>query len=131
MKLARRDFLHLATGAALLAAAGRTARAEAVRPLADRLADYADRIGFSDLDAVTVERVKSHLIDALGCGIGALDEPPVRICRDLASEAAGASTLIDAGKKSTPDLAAFANGAAVRYYDLNDNYASPTPQQQR
>jgi len=53
-------------------------------------------------------------------------EPPVRICRDVASAAAGASTLIGAGKKSTPDLAAFANGAAVRYFDLNDNYASPT-----
>jgi len=126
MKLARRDFLHLATGTALLAATGRAARADAVPPLADRLADYADRISFSDLDAATVERVKSHLIDALGCGIGALDEPPVRICRDVASAAAGASTLIGAGKKSTPDLAAFANGAAVRYYDLNDNYASPT-----
>ena len=45
----------------------------------------------------------------------------MRICRDVASAAAGASTLIGAGKKSTPDLAAFANGAALRYYDLNDN----------
>jgi 2-methylcitrate dehydratase len=127
MKLARRNFLHLATGATLLAATARTAWAEAVRPLADRLADYADRISFSDLDAATLERVKSHLIDALGCAIGALDEPPVRICRDVASLASGgASTLIGAGKRSTPELAAFANGAAVRYYDLNDNYASPT-----
>jgi 2-methylcitrate dehydratase len=127
MKLARRNFLHLATtGTALLAATGRAAWAETAHLLADRLADYADRIGFSDLDAATVERVKSHLIDALGCGIGALDEPPVHICRDVASAAAGASTLIGAGKKSTPDLASFANGAAIRYFDLNDNYASPT-----
>jgi len=127
MKLARRNFLHLATGATLLAATGRAAWAEAVRPLADRLADYADRISFSDLDVATVERIKSHVIDTLGCGIGALDEPPVRICRDVASMSAGGSaTLIGAGKRSTPDLAAFANGAAFRYFDLNDNYASPT-----
>ena len=84
MTLARRGFLQLSTGAALLAASGRGAWAETARPLADRLADYADRIGFADLDAATVERVKSHLIDTLGCGIAALDEPTVRICRDAA-----------------------------------------------
>ena len=94
MNLVRRKFLRLATGGALLAALGRRAQAQAARPLADRLADYADRVSFSDLDAVTIERVKSHLIDTLGCGIGALDEPPVRICRDVASAwAGGASTL--------------------------------------
>jgi 2-methylcitrate dehydratase len=126
MTLPRRKFLYLA-GAALLAAPGRRASAEAARPLADRLADYADRIGFSDLDAASVERVKSHLIDTLGCGIAALDEPPVRICRDVAlASAGGASTVIGAGKRSTPDLASFANGAAFRYYDLNDSYTSPT-----
>lgn len=126
MTLARRKFLHL-TGAALLAASVRSAWADTARPLADRLADYADRISFADLDATTVERVKSHLIDTLGCGIAALDEPPVRICRDVAlASAGGVSTVIGAGKRSTADLASFANGAAFRYYDLNDSYASPT-----
>ncbi len=126
MPLARRGFLQLSAGGALLAASGRGARAETARPLADRLADYADRIGFADLDAATVERVKSHLIDTLGCGIAALDEPVVRICRDVAlAFASGASTVIGAGKRSTPELASFANGAAFRYYDLNDSYASP------
>ncbi len=126
MTLPRRKFLYL-TGAALLAAPVRRAWAEAARPLADRLADYADRISFSDLDSATVERVKSHLIDTLGCGIAALDEPPVRICRDVAlASAGGASSVIGAGKRSSPDLASFANGAAFRYYDLNDSYTSPT-----
>ena len=126
MTLARRRFLQLSAGAALLAAPGRSAWAETTRPLAERLADYADAIGFADLDAATVERVKSHLIDTLGCGIAALDEPVVRICRDAALTSAGPSTLIGAGKRSTPELASFANGAAFRYYDLNDSYASPT-----
>jgi 2-methylcitrate dehydratase len=126
MTIARRKFLHL-TGAALLAAPIRSAWAEGARPLAERLADYADRIGFADLDAATVERVKSHLIDTLGCGVAALDEPPVRICRDVAlASPGGASTVIGAGKRGTPDLASFANGVAFRYYDLNDSYSSPT-----
>jgi 2-methylcitrate dehydratase len=34
--------------------------------------------------------------------------------------------VIGAGKRSTAELASFANGAAFRYYDLNDSYASPT-----
>src|SRR6476646_3853626 len=107
MTLARRKFLHL-TGAALLAAPVRSAWADTARPLADRLADYADRISFADLDATTVERVKSHLIDTLGCGIAALDEPPVRICREVAlASASGAATVIGAAQRSTVELASF------------------------
>src|SRR5215831_18135251 len=127
MTLARREILHLAAGATALAAFGPAASAEAIRPLADRLADYADRLRFDDLDAATVERVKSHVIDTLGCGIAALDEPPVRICRDVAlAPAGGVATVIGSSRRSTPELAAFANGAAFRYYDLNDTYASTT-----
>ena len=71
----------------------------------------------------TVERVKVHLIDTLGCGIAAFDEKPVRICRDVALAVPGAaSTVIGTDRRTTPDLAAFANGAAFRYYDLNDVY---------
>jgi len=44
----------------------------------------------TDLDAATLERVKSHFIDTIGCGIAAFDERPVRICRDVALIAAGA-----------------------------------------
>ncbi len=92
-------------------------------PLADRLAAYADTLRHDDLDAATVERVKSHFIDTIGCGIAAFDERPVRICRDVAlGVAAGAATVIGTNRRTTPDLATFANGAAFRYYDLNDSY---------
>jgi len=93
------------------------------RPLAARLATYADGLRYDDLDAATVERVKSHLVDTLGCGIAAFDERPVRICRDVALAAGGGgATVIGTDRRTTPDLAAFANGAAFRYYDLNDVY---------
>src|SRR5438132_866725 len=59
MRLLRRKFLRLATGAPLLAAVQRTALGQTARPLAERLADYADRLRFDDLDAATVERVKA------------------------------------------------------------------------
>jgi len=104
------------------------ARAEVpAHPLADRLAAYADRLRYDDIDAATLERVKQLVIDTLGCGIAALDETPVRICRDVAlsfGPTGGVSTVIGSNRRTTPDLAAFANGAAFRYYDLNDIYVS-------
>jgi 2-methylcitrate dehydratase len=135
MKFPRRRFLQIAAGAvavptmptiASVAARAQPAPARpkpASLPLAERLAAYADRLRFDDIDAATIERVKSHVIDAIGCGIAAFDETPVRICRDVAlTPGSGVSSVIGTNQRTTPDLAAFANGAAFRYYDLNDVY---------
>ncbi len=106
-----------------LPAAESAASKSPASPLAERLAAYADGLRHDDLDAATIERVKSHFIDTIGCGIAAFDERPVRICRDVAlAAAAGAATIIGTRRRTAPDLAAFANGAAFRYYDLNDSY---------
>jgi len=121
MLLARRNVLRLAAGTIALPAIQRVAHAQA--PLAERLADYAHRLRFDDLDAATIERVKAHVIDSLGCGIAAFDEPPVRICREVAlASGAGEATVLGTARRTLVELAAFANGAAVRYYDLNDSY---------
>ena len=132
MKLPRRGFLHLAAGAAALPAVSRIAGAQShlvappsqppIRPLAERLAAYADGLHYDDIDAATVERVKTHVIDTIGCGIGAFDEKPVGICRDVALVAGGNATIIGTDRRTTPDLASFANGAAFRYFDFNDTY---------
>jgi len=126
MTLARRTLLRIAAGALALPAIHRGACAQGARaqtPLAERLADYAHRLRFDDLDAATVERTKTHVIDTLGCGIAALDEPPVRMCREVALAAgSGDATVIGTARRTSVELAAFANGAAVRYYDLNDSY---------
>jgi predicted TIM-barrel fold metal-dependent hydrolase len=114
----RRRFLR---GAALVwACAAATLVAQA--PLADRLAAYADGLRYADLDPATVETTKAHIIDALGCAIAAFDEGPVRICREVAAASTGGATLLGTARRTTPDLAAFSNGAALRYYDLNDVY---------
>jgi 2-methylcitrate dehydratase len=127
MKLPRRKFLrlslHLAAGAAVLPALSREAATQSVRPLAERLAAYAHGLRYDDLDDATVERVKVHLIDSLGCGLAAFDEKPVRICRDLVlASGGGGATIIGTRRRAAPDLATFANGAAVRCLDLNDAY---------
>jgi 2-methylcitrate dehydratase len=94
-------------------------------PLADRLAAYAERLSYRDIDAAALEAAKVLVVDSFGCAIAALDEKPVRICRELAAAAGGGvSTIIGTGRRTTPDLAAFANAAAIRYYDLNDVYVA-------
>src|SRR5215467_106927 len=111
------------TGIAALGLGGLAPRAFSQSPsLAERLAAYAHALRYEDLDAATVERVKSHVIDTIGCGIAAFDERPVRICRDVALAVPGSATVIGTRRRTTVDLASFANGAAFRYYDLNDAY---------
>jgi len=129
----RRNFLRLGAGAAVIPALARTATAQThpsqakpeQPPLAERLAAYADRLRYEDLDAATIEQVKALVIDTLGCGLAAFDENPVRLCRDVVlASAGGPATVIGTNRGAPPDLAAFANGAAIRYYDLNDVYAA-------
>jgi 2-methylcitrate dehydratase len=132
MRLRRRDLVHLLAGAGALPIASRYAMpqddvlssssGQRERPLANRLAGYAHRLRYDDLDRPTVERVKTHLIDTIGCAIGAFDERPARICREVALSVAGPATIIGTDQSTTPDLAAFANGAATRFLDFNDTY---------
>jgi 2-methylcitrate dehydratase len=131
-KLTRRRLLHLSAGPAALPITSRIAMAQnnpsppvsapRERPLAERLAAYAHALRYDDLDVATVERVKVHVIDTIGCGIGAFEERPVRICRDVALAVPGTATVIGTRRRTTPDLASFANGAAFRYLDFNDTY---------
>ena len=132
MTLTRRAVLRLSAQASALPLAvaiprpvdaAETATAGAM-PLARRLAGYALGLRYGDLDPATIERIKFHLIDSLGCGIGALDERAVRICREIALPVGGSSTIIGTKSRTTAELAAFANGAAIRYLDFNDTYAS-------
>jgi 2-methylcitrate dehydratase len=131
MRIPRRQVLRVVTGAAAFPIASRIARAEdqttppsSPRPLAERLAAYAANLRYEDIDEATIESVKVHLIDSIGCGLAAFNDEPVRICRDVALANGGGSeaTVIGTTRHTSPDLAAFANGAAFRYLDLNDAY---------
>lgn len=125
----RRHFL--ASLGALAASAGGINVALAQTPdprnIAQQLAAYAASLSYDDLDDRTIETVRTHLADALGCGVAALGEKPVRIARSVALANAGSetygATVLGTSRRSSPDLATFANGAAIRYYDLNDVYA--------
>jgi 2-methylcitrate dehydratase len=105
MTLPRRRFLHLAAGAATLPMLYTSGRTQTVRPLAERLADYAHRLRYEDLDGATIERVKVHTIDSIGCAIAAFDERPVRICREVAlARGEGGATVIGTRRRAGPIL---------------------------
>ena len=78
---------------------------------------------FKDLSDAAKRELKIRVLDALGCAIGAVEAEPIRMLRAQLDDFGAASlcTLIADGK-TAPDLAAFYNGALVRYLDFNDSY---------
>jgi 2-methylcitrate dehydratase len=101
--------------------------------MADRilnhLCDYALKLSYRDLPKEVIRRAKHMVLDTVGCALGGAESPPAKIARAAASEITSAvpSTVLISGQKTSPDLAAFANGVMIRYLDFNDTYAgSPT-----
>jgi 2-methylcitrate dehydratase len=89
----------------------------------EELARFVASRSFRHLSKTSVAQLKIRILDALGCAIGALNGPPVKLLKGLETEFGGASlcTLIGGGK-TAPDRAAFYNGALVRYLDFNDSF---------
>lgn len=90
----------------------------------ERLAEYAAGLRFRDLTPEAVHECKRRLIDTLGCLAGGFDAGPSRIARALALRSRGEppARIIGTRARSSAELAAFANGVALRYLDFNDAY---------
>jgi 2-methylcitrate dehydratase len=97
--------------------------------LADRLSRYCQSLCYDDLPSAVVHEVKRRVLDSFGCAIGALTAPPCRIARQLAQAVTvpHGATLWGTSHRTLPDLATFANGALVRYFDFNDTYLAKEP----
>jgi 2-methylcitrate dehydratase len=100
--------------------------------MADRilnhLCDYALKLSYRDLPQEVIRRTKHIVMDTVGCALGAAQSPPAKIARAAAAEITSAipSTVLISGQKTSPDLAAFANGVMIRYLDFNDTYTGPS-----
>ena len=94
--------------------------------LAHQLAHFACSLNFDDLSKNVVHEVKRRLVDSLGCALGAWNEEPCAIARNVVSDfsAKHGATVIGTSHKAPPDWAAFANGCCIRYFDYNDTYLS-------
>ncbi len=93
------------------------------RNKADELAAFVARATWDDLSPDAVDALKIHVLDSLGCAIGAQGAEPITSIREHLAEfgGRGLATLIGGGR-TAPDRAAFWNSALVRYLDFNDGY---------
>lgn len=94
-----------------------------------RIAKWVAGLSYDQLPDKTVHEVKRRALDSIGTALGAYRAAPARIARMVAGSVRGEQSASIWGTKtrSTPDLAAFANGAMVRYLDFNDTYLSREP----
>lgn len=87
-----------------------------------RIAEYAAALQFEAIPPAAVYAARRHLVDTVGCALGALAAPPVVIARKIAATASGSfgASVIGLAQPTTAEQAAFANTCAVRYLDFND-----------
>jgi 2-methylcitrate dehydratase len=90
----------------------------------ERLVEYIHDSSFGALSADVTSAAKLRLIDAIGCAIGAFDEPLSVMARNVASRTSSDPPARIWGSRATssPELAAFANGVMVRVMDISDTY---------
>jgi len=74
------------------------------------------------LDDATVHQVSRHLIDSFACALGAISSRPASVARSIAATAMSSpgASIFGLQQQSTPEYAAFANTAMIRFLDYND-----------
>src|SRR5579883_1816793 len=89
----------------------------------EQLAQFVVRADYAQISEAARQALKVRILDSLGCAIGAVEGPPVVRIRAYLEQVGGHPlvTLIGGGRTS-PERAAFYNGALVRYLDYNDSY---------
>ena len=88
------------------------------------LAAYVAELHFDDLDARTVHRAKSHLLDGIGAILGGANQEVTEIAERAASRSGSSGKVPVAGRCLPSDLltAAFLQGAAAHGLELDDGY---------
>jgi 2-methylcitrate dehydratase len=88
------------------------------------LVDYAQRLTYADIPSGAIHAAKVRLIDTIACLVGAYDNPLCVSMRNIAAryEGAPAARIVGSPKKTTAEMAAFANGVMLRYLDMSDMY---------
>jgi 2-methylcitrate dehydratase len=94
-------------------------------PLSLRIAEFVAAISLDRLSDSTVRAAKRLVLDTLGCALGALGAPPVRMLEEILPPSGTASArCLGTGRRTTAEGAAGMNGALVRYLDFMDVYWS-------
>lgn len=89
----------------------------------EQLAAFVVRAAYENLSHEARQELKIRVLDALGCALGALEGPPIKMLQAQLEDFGGKplASLIGGGK-TAPDRATLYNSALVRYLDYNDSY---------
>ena len=89
--------------------------------LTEQIATFAQSLTYTDLPPAAISKAKDLILDAVGCALGAVSSPPARIAQAMAAGVTSTTpaTVLCTGHRTSPDLAAFANGVMIRYLDYN------------
>ena len=91
--------------------------------VAEQLGAFVVERTYEDLSEQARQQLKVHILDALGCAIGALQGPPIKALRTHLAEFGGQPLVsLIGGGKTAPDHAVLYNSSLVRYLDFNDGY---------
>lgn len=103
--------------------AQRGGRKEGEMTQVEQLAAFVEHMTYEDLSEEARHQLKIRILDALGCALGALEGPPIKMLQAQIEDFGGKplATLIGGGK-TAPDRATFYNSALIRYLDYNDSY---------
>jgi 2-methylcitrate dehydratase len=90
-----------------------------------QLSAFVTRVSYDDLSAEAQRHIKVRVLDSLACAVGAMGFEPMRRLRRQIEQFGGRplATIIGRGKTS-PDRAAFYNGALMRHLGFNDAFLS-------
>ena len=93
------------------------------KTLAEQLAAFVVRMRYENISEDARQQLKIHILDSIGCAIGALAAPPVKALHAQLDEFGGKPlTSLIGGGKSDPVFTAFYNSALERYLDFMDSY---------
>jgi 2-methylcitrate dehydratase len=94
--------------------------------IVEQLSTYVAGLRYEDLPQEAVHQAKRLIVDSVGCVLGGYASEPAAIAREMAATVTCSqpATVMVAGHRTSPDLAAFANGVMLRFLDFNDGYTS-------
>ena len=86
--------------------------------------DYAAGLRFDELSPPVLHHARRRVIDTIAGALAACESAPARIARRLAPEVANgrSARLFGSLARTSPEMAAFANGVMARFLDINDTH---------
>jgi 2-methylcitrate dehydratase PrpD len=92
--------------------------------MSDKLSAFAAALRYEDIPSQVIEKVKLHVLDALGIGLASTEEPYAKGILAVAREWGGTpqATLLRYGDKLPAAHAAMVNGSLIHGIDFDDTH---------